>query len=206
MSRGKLVKDAQIVSKLFNDVASRPYPVNRMNLDQMIAVELSFTSNPFISTSVTVPIYGAAFFTLSNFSAATQLTAVFDQYRFKQIEVWLEPAAAQGTTVFAPIATAIDLDDANTPTSFGIVSDKPGAIVSQGGAGHYHKWYPHIAVATYSGTFTSYSNEPALWLDCASPAVQHFGFKFAAMTTSTAVIPYVLTVRAILQFRAPAIS
>jgi hypothetical protein len=204
-SRSQLVRDAQIVSKLFNEVASRPYPVNRMSLEQQIDIEVSFVSLAFLATSLTVPQYAAAYFTLANFSASAQLTAVFDQYRFRQIEVWLEPTNAQGSTVFGPLTTSVDLDDANVPTSFGIVSDKPGAITSQGGAGHYHKWMPHVAVAVYSGAFTSFSNEPALWLDCASTGIQHYGLK-AATTATPASVTYNLTVRAIIQFRAPAIS
>lgn len=61
-----------------------------------------------------------------------------------------------------------------------------------------------MAVAVYSGAFTSFSNAPAGWIDAASPGVQMYGIK-TAMTTSTAIIGYTINIKAIVSFRSPGI-
>jgi hypothetical protein len=136
--------------------------------------------------------------------AYTEYTGLFDQYRIRLIEAWLEPIAAQGTTVFGPVASAIDLDDANSPGNLASVQAKQDSLTSYGGSSHYHRWVPHCALAAYSGVFTSFANVTAPWIDSASPAVQHFGLKYAALPTPAAV-PYRLNVRMHLSFRAPGI-
>jgi len=197
---GGLISDGQICSKTFNELAARPVPRNGLSLEQGITLEMTYEGSLFTS-SVTVPVGAAAAVVLSSFTGATALTSVFDQYRFDQIEVWLEPVAAQGTTVFGNLITAVDLDDVTVPASAAI-ADRQGAIQGYGGAGRYHKWKPHMAVAVYSGAFTSFANETAGWIDSASPNVQHYGFKTYALTTPVA-ITYNITVRAVLSFRAP---
>jgi hypothetical protein len=162
-------------------------------------------SYPLLTTSVTVNTYVGLPFTVGDFVGSSSLLAAFDQYKIVQIEAWIEPTAAQGSTVFQPLACAIDLDDANTPTTFSSVSDRIGALVGLGGTGRYLKWRPHVATAVYSGAFTSFANEPSCWIDSASPNVQHYGFKAAALPTVVAVT-YEMTYRAVVMFRAPVIA
>lgn len=197
---GRRSKKADFVARFFNPVAGRPFPaVTR--LQQTIRVTDEYTGLLF-QTSTTVPVYAASAFTISSFAGTTAYLSVFDQYMIEKIEVWLESPAAQGSTSFDTLITAIDLDDANTPTSVAEVERKQGALIGSGGAGRYHAWCPHMAVAAYSGAFTSYSNVPAGWIDSASPSVQHFGFKTAASPTGVALY-YNIRVRATVLFRAP---
>jgi len=203
----KLAREGQIISKFYNEMASRPYPTNGISLEQQITLELTNFSPSVITSSGTAGVNSYASFqvNLALFAGATTITAVFDQYKFEQLEVWLDPIpTVAGSSCF--LTSAVDLDDSNVPTTPGQVLDHQGSLSGTGGsAGHYHKWKPHMAIAAYSGAFTSYSNSPATWIDVASPAVQHFGLKMAAVSTGN-VVAFQLTYRAVISFRAPAIA
>lgn len=201
---GKIRKrKARIVAKFYNEVGPRPYPPIGA-LTQSISVQLVWDQYTLLTTSTTLPTFRGNTFTLANFANYSNYLSLFDQYRIDRLEVWIEPRAPQGTTAFGALATAVDLDDGNTPASSIEVLDKPGALVGGGAAGRYHSWVPHMAVATYSGAFTSYANEPASWIDSGSPNVQHFGLKTYATATAVA-IDYDIRVRAHVTFRAPGI-
>lgn len=201
-ARARLAKEGQVISKWFNEVGNRPQPAI-VSLEQTIRATLE-SSTYILTTNTATTSFGAAAVTLSQFGTSSEYTGLFDQYMIEQVEVWIEPVAAQGTTVFGDVTTAVDLDDASVPTTLQALKGKGGALGGQGGAGRYHRWRPHVAVAAYSGTFTSYANTPASWIDCASPSVQHFGIKIGAGATSVA-ITYQCTFRILAAFRAPGI-
>lgn len=195
-------RDGEIIAKVFDmQGMGRPFPpVGK--LMQQITVTLDNVSPAFTSSS-TVPLGYAFNLPLNALSGYANYTVLFDQYRIEQIEAWLEPsvvASLQGNLV-----TVVDVDDSNTPTSFGQVADHQGALIGPSNMGRYHCWKPHMAIAAYSGAFTSYSNQVAGWIDCASPAVQHYGFKSWCTLTNTA-IAYSITYRAVVSFRGPGIS
>lgn len=194
-----LAVDGQSIGKFFNLEAARPYP-NFTRLNQTITVVDTYTVAAFLVTSVTVPVGVATAFVLSNFPNISEYTSAFDQYRIEQLEVWLElvgnPSASLSTVV-----TAVDLDDATIPSGAPAIQDKQGALVGSGAAMRYHRWRPRVAVAEYSGTFTSYGNVPATWIDCGSPNVQHYGFK--AASAAQTVGTFNLQVRAVISFCAP---
>jgi len=199
------VKDGAIVAKFFNPVAGRPYPPIGTLTDTIVVQMRGYVSN-FLVTSVAVPTFASQLFTLSIMGNYAAFTSLFDQYHIMTIECWLEPATPSQTNVaYAELASAVDLDDANTPTTISSVADHPGALLAQGSSGRYHKWVPHIATASYSGAFTSFQNERSTWIDSASPSVQHYGFKVAAAQTSVATA-YNLCYRAKVSFRAPGIA
>jgi len=205
---GKLVKDAQIVSITFDGLGKRPMPRNGLSLEQQITLEMDSYSMSYITASATpgVSTYGGVNFTLGAFVGATALTAVFDQYRIEQVELWLECAVPNSTLSFPEVMSAVDLDDSNTPSTVGQVLDKPGAIATSGPAGHYHKFRPHMAVAAYSGAFTSYTNIPATWIDCNSPNVQHYGLKLALTSNAATALSYNISFRCVISFRSPVIA
>jgi hypothetical protein len=198
------IPDGKIVSKAFNPVGGRPYPSKGLSLENMIIVTMVRLTPNFLMTSTTIPTYYASSFALSDVPGYTSYISVFDQYKILQIEAWLEPESPQGTTSFRQLVTSVDLDDANLPSTTSSVADKPGALITEGGAGHYHSWVPHFAVASYSGTFTSYANTTG-WIDSASSGVQHYGLKSAAQSTP-AVVGYDATIRYTIAFRAPGIN
>lgn len=202
-SRGKgKSKSARIVSKAFNPVAGRPNRFKSIG-DQGITVFMSLTTSAWITTSITVPVFRGQAFTVSGFAASSPYLTVFDQYKIDELEVWIEPVISQSSAIalVSNYSTAIDLDDANTPTAYDNVQDHQSAIISNGEAGHYHKWQPHVAIAAYSGAFTSFANIPAGWNDVASPNIQHYGLKYATNSATSIPIIYSLSVRARVSFR-----
>jgi hypothetical protein len=203
--KGKVAKIGATVNRYYNEIASRPVPRNGISLAQAIQVEFNISSLFFTTNAAGLGVGNGLYATINGFSGASACLSVFDQYRIDQLEFWLDPIAAMGSTVFGSIVSAIDLDDAASVTGASQVQDHPGALEAIGGAGHYHKWKPHMAVAVYSGAFTSFANEPAGWIDSASPAVQHYGVK-AFSIGFNAAIAYNYTLRAVVSFRAPVIS
>jgi len=199
-----LAKDGVDKTSFYNMVGGRPFP-HYASIEQSIRVELVQEVPVELTTSTVVNSFSTFNLALSALSGYTNYTALFDQYKVEQIEAWLEPVAAQGTTVFGFMASCVDLDDANIPSTIASVQDHQSALVGMGAAGRRHCWRPHMAVATFSGAFTSYANEVAGWIDSASPNVQHFGLKIACAPTPVA-IGYNLTIRAVVSFRAPGIS
>lgn len=205
----RLAREGAIHSTTFDSFGRRPYPTNGLSLEQAITLELSLTTNnPFINspTVAGTSSYISRTFAMSDFAGAANLLTVFDQYRFEQIECWLDCPSPNQVISYPELSSCVDLDDANTPTAIGQVNDHLGSVISAGPVGHYHKWKPHIAIASYSGAFTSYSNVPAGWIDSASPNVQHFGVKVATLATGTTAVGYNLTVRAVVSVRAPTIN
>lgn len=197
-NKGKL----GVISKTYNQAASRPIAIKRNN-PGMITVNLRIDFVSAFSTSAAVVNTGASSFNLGQFNGTSQYTGLFDQYRFDEIEAWLEPQASYlATANCGVVVTAIDVDDANSPGTIEAVEDKQNSLSASGICGHYHRWQPHMAVAVYSGAFTSFQNAPADWIDSASNTVQHYGIKYASSVT-TAVQNYNLTIRARVSFRNP---
>lgn len=190
-----------IVSKAFNP--SGVIPLRKVkNLQQIFYANLRLENASVLVTSVAIPSYAANQFSLNDFSNASEYTGLFDQYKIEQFEVWIQPLNSASTVNANTgyFASAVDLDDANAPTSVVQVEGKQNAISTNGYDGHYHRWNPHIATAVYSGAFTSFANEEACWIDVASPSVQHYGLKYATSVTGS-VITYRLSLRARVAFR-----
>jgi len=143
-----------------------------------------------ITSSTTVAVGSAYTFTLTNLPGYTEFTALFDQYRLLKVMMQFIPATnvltASATPLAHPVAvTAIDYDDGNTPTTTDELREFETCKIVQPFKVHYVNVIPRIAAAVYSGAFTSFSNTK-MWIDSASPTVQHYGVKFIA-DASTAV-------------------
>lgn len=129
------------------------------------------------------PSFVSAYFALSGLDNSAGFGLVFDQYRIVAIEVSISPQAtsqpmASGVT-FPRLYTAIDYDDAATPTSIAYVREYDSCVESPPGSGIVRTFTPAMALAAYSGAFTSYANRSMQWIDVASPNVQHYGIKAA---------------------------
>jgi len=178
--------------------------IPQRNIQPTLEAVLSGENPNFLTTSTLAATFAAKGFALSDFDQSSEYTGLFDQYRINRLEVWIIPVAAQGTTVFGGSFSAIDLDDASTPSATATVKAKQGSLLSSGGASHYHSWRPHVAIAAYSGAFTSFANMTESWIDSGSPGVQHYGLKFASDSTPVAYT-FNLTYKAHVSFRAPGI-
>lgn len=157
---------------------------------------------PNVTTSTIADTFSSNEIQISSFADSAQYLALFDQYKIEKVEMWLEPLAAQGTTVFGYFVSCVDYDDANTPTSRQQVEAKQTSVATTSGSAHYHVWQPHVAVAGYSGTFAGFLNAPSPWVDSASNNIQHYGLKFAFGPTPVAVT-YAVRARIHAAFRAP---
>jgi len=145
---------------------------------------------------------GIGFSLSGNVNQATTFTALFDQYRIRQVEVWLKPSTSLvANTNVATLYTVLDYDDAVSPTSESQVQQYTNVTVTSINEGVYRRFTPHIATAVYSGAFTSFANSTESWIDSGSPSVLHYGFKALISTISGSNISYDLTYRIWLQFR-----
>lgn len=142
-------------------------------------------------TSTTLQTFASKYFTIADLDQYTSLSAVFDQYIIMEVEVWIEPQLTGGAFAVnaGNLYSVIDYDDANNLTSTASACDYTNVISSNGQDSHYRRFSPHIAVGAYSGTFTSFKNERAGWIDFASTGVQHYGLKVAC-TPTTASFTY----------------
>lgn len=203
-TRNKKVKGSVTTNTEYAYDGPRPQLRRSIRLPQ-ITVEMIVQQTAFTTSNVAT-VYYANYLTLSSFADYTSYTSLFDQYRIDEIEVWMQPFQSRYVTQAATGSwvTAIDLDDANTPTTIASVQAKAGAQETGGDSGHYHRWKPHVAVAEYSGAFASFGNAPAGWVDCASPGVQHYGIK-SAITATTNATAYTFIAKALVSFRAPGI-
>jgi len=158
----------------------------------------SYETSAFATSSATVSTYTASIFSVNFLDQISSLVAVFDQYKIEMVECWLTPRVSSvnaNTGVnTGTFHTVIDYDDNNLLTTIGQALDYINVVISAGITGHYRRFVPHIAVAAYSGTFTSFANETAPWIDAASPSVAHYGMK-TAWTTTDIVYSYDLQVR-----------
>lgn len=136
----------------------------------------------------------AFYFQLNDVVNATEFTLLFDKYRPLGVVVKLVPfwgtseSAAAGAGYAQPTAilhSVIDYDDASTPTA-----SEAGVDTLRQYANYKMRhlsgmkplrrfWRPKAAIATYSGTFTSYAQESraVLWFDMNSPNVQFYSYK-----------------------------
>jgi hypothetical protein len=190
-------------SQFFNPVAGRPYATaGRTN--STIRVNMTKTV-PLLTTNSVAGVYTAQALTLASFAEATEYFSLFDQYMIEEAEAWIEPINTGAGNDFATLATCVDLDDANSPSSVAQVAAHQQSLTAVGAAGQYHRWVPHIAMGAYaSGAFTSFANMPPQWIDSGSPGVQHYGLKAAADVT-VAPILYQVTFRVRVAFRNPGI-
>lgn len=149
---------------------------------QISTVE-TLPSFALLTTSTTVPTFAALYFQLSSLPKVAQFSSVFDQYRIDLIEISIEPQISEIITTANDVGeyvTAVDIDDANTPSAYLDVCNYANLVQTRGTQGHYHRFKPSVAVAVYSGAFTSFAATTSMWLDCGSPNIQHYGLKAAS--------------------------
>jgi len=154
-------------------------------------------------SSGAAPVTGAINFGFIQLNQQAALTAIFDQYRLAMVEVTFQPelTIAAPTQQVPLFYTVVDLDD-STATTIASLMEYPGLQESIALKVHRHTFVPHVAVAAYSGAFTSFANEAAPWIDVASPSVQHYGVKYGfAAEPSASTFGYYIKVRYHFQFR-----
>lgn len=125
---------------------------------------------------------GAFTFTLNDVPQVTSFQALFDQYRIAEIQVTFRPMytgtsiAVTVSNIIPQIYTAVDFDSATT-TSIAAIREYSTCKTHEL-EDFAIRFKPGIAMAAYSGAFTSFANMTNQWLDLASPAIQHYGLLY----------------------------
>jgi len=174
-------KGAGELSKVCGNEGGIPWLKNLVSRNvEIMTVETLPTAN--LIASAGTPQYIGAYFQISNVADISAFSAVFDQYRIGLIEVLIEPVVTEVTAPGSDVGeyiSAVDIDDANAPTAYADMGSYSTAVQTRGTQSHYHRFVPTVAVAVYSGAFTSFAATTSMWLDCGSPAIQHYGLKVA---------------------------
>jgi hypothetical protein len=152
------------------------------------------------TTSTVAATFSANSFAVSSLDQINSLTAVFDQYRVAMVEITYIPVELNYGLSSGLFTSVIDYDDSAALTTVPQALDYSNSITVGGGAVLRRTFVPHMAMAAYSGAFTSFANEGPKWIDAASTGVQHFGVKTAA-TITTQVVTYNALVRLWTQWR-----
>ncbi len=173
--------------------------MNDPKLDNKIySFTLTASIDSRYTTSTTVPTFVGDAFSLNTFPGYSTKTALFDQYRIKELEVWVVPTIPVPGSMFS---TAVDYDNQTAPANMNGLLAYQNVHTSTMQNGHYHRWKPHTAVAAYKGAFTGYQNVADQWIDSAYPDVTQFGLKAGFEITPSAAVPVNIVLRAKCEFR-----
>lgn len=146
----------------------------------------SFITNRTVLTDATLASTAgvtsvAYYWTLDQLPGYTEYTSLFDQYRIKKVDVLIQTKNPIGSGPFGYSPVRImgtpDFDDSTPASTESDIQQYQNLQVWRPNTDKKFTIIPRIAKAAYSGAFTSYSNDPAGWLDVASPSVRHYGLK-----------------------------
>jgi len=163
-----------------------------------------FTTVGALAAATQAPTY---YFALSNFNVGT---GFYDQYRIDAIRFSIVPQnnavglVTNSTTTLVDVYCVIDYDDASGLIGPATASAYSNCIILHPGESLERTFQPRMAVAAYSGAFTSYANTEPLWIDAASTGVQHFGIKLwipAAAAAQTLLQTWDITIEAFVTMR-----
>jgi hypothetical protein len=166
-----------------------PRMINTTSLDNNpYVVRQTSTQGVVLTSSNTLPVFYAKFWSSADILQYSSYASVFDQYRIDMVEVWLVPYGAgtiPGYNNVGKIYSVVDYDDASNLITIASAQQYENCVTTRFTDGHYIKFRPHIAVAAYGGGFTKYLNRVSDWIDAGSQAVEHYGMKLACDTTSS---------------------
>jgi len=178
-----------------------------MSETQVVMTRKSSATLAALTQSSSVGAFLQINFTFANSDQdSAAYASVFDQYRIVAAEVLLTPRITMATQVSPYPAgflyTVLDYDDATALTSVQAAQNYASCIVTPVTEAVRRCVKPRIAVAAYSGAFTSFANMSDQWIDAASTGVIHYGIKCAMdVGTASALAVYDLEQTVVFQFR-----
>jgi hypothetical protein len=122
-------------------------------------------------------------FALADLDNATTFQTLFDQYRIDAIMVSIKPqnnAIGLFTTAsitLSDLYVVLDYDNATNLTSSATAREYDNCMTLAPTESGMRVFQPRMAVAAYSGAFTSFANLQDQWIDSAYPNVIHYGVK-----------------------------
>jgi hypothetical protein len=152
-----------------------------------------------VSSTTGTETDGSLSFSLSSLGNASSFAAIFDTYRIVGVRVQFIPET--GIISLPSVYTVIDYDDSSA-TALSALVEYDTLKVAPPGAFFERSLVPRIAVAAYSGAFTSFAQMSNQWIDCGSTGVVFYGLKYA-LTATTAVATYQILTTYTIQFRNP---
>lgn len=139
-----------------------------------------------LSSSTSADTLGSYQFKLSDLPEVASYTGIFDQYRFRQVELmfmWTnQPVSATTTLVRSPpIYTSVDYDDNGTPASLATVLNYGNCRFHSHGKDFNVSFQPASIAASFlaAGTWTGADVKTGQWHDCAFQTIVHYGLKYA---------------------------
>jgi len=147
-----------------------------------------------LTASAVGPAFIALNFALSDVPSSTDFTTLFDQYRIDYVVIRAIPVRGNvhditAGTNYATTLSVIDYDDSTTPASMNELREFETVMSHHALDTIVRTVRPRIAVAAYSGVFTSFANVGKTWIDVASPSVQHYGCKIGIDTCVAGALP-----------------
>lgn len=149
-------------------------------------------------------------FTLASVPNYTEFTSLFDQYRIVAIKITFRPrfnvaqVAGSSNDIYPNFVSVIDYDDSNVLSGIADYQQYQTYKITRFDKTHVRFFRPRMALAAYSGAFSSYANQSAQWIDAASTGVQHYGVKFfieAGVVGQTNLQAWSVEVAYFLEFR-----
>jgi len=191
------------MDKVFNLTMGIPNMTMKSGREDIYTYYQMEANDSFFTSSTSAVVNATFYGQLADVTQYANFTALYDQYRIAEMEFWVFPrenTATGSSTNTGRLYSVIDYDNSTTLGTVGAATQYQNCLVSTGLQGHYRKWVPHVAVASYGGSFNQYANVKAPWIDCASTGVQHYAFKCIITTTDAAYV-WDSMVRYKLQFR-----
>lgn len=122
-------------------------------------------------------------FQLSSLDIASAVTGLWDQYRIDCIRWTLIPdnnaipIENTSNTALSQVYCVIDYDDSTALATAQAAKKYDNLAIVEPAESICRQFQPRAALAAYSGVFTSFANVAGMWIDIASPSVQHYGIK-----------------------------
>jgi hypothetical protein len=144
---------------------------------------------------------GALSVRLADFPNYSELATAYDEYRIMQLQIVFTPTSVNNQ--HGSLVTAIDYTDAAAPGALSALYEYQTSEISRAGETTDRCFTPQVAIAAYSGAFTSYSLKSAPWISSDYPSVFHYGLKYGIVGISgqASYAAYTVSLRATIQFR-----
>ena len=172
--RGSMYSNAQT-----SLIGSRNGTIEKFAKNQTICV--TRCRDVYTQVSTATDNLGSLYFTLSDLAGYSDMVTLFDEYQLYKVEVTFQPTITQSLSADrnpGALYTAVDYDDATAPGDATVLLQYGTCQISAPQERVTRCIYPRMAVAAYSGAFTSYANLKSQWIDIASSTVQHYGIKW----------------------------
>jgi len=191
-----LLSQAQQARYATPNVLDVQFPRMKQHTYSTVCTAFAFT----VTASTTATAAGGYYFSLNSLNLYTSFTQLFDRYRVLDIQLQFN-SQVNAPTGGGPLITAIDYDDASTPSVE--IQQRDTALSVPVNQYFERTFKPRIALGAYAGTaFTGYANvSPNQWIDSSSPNVQYYGLKYFLPIQTTAGVVYSVTARVHLQFK-----